>query len=313
MNNAILAFLESSVGGTLADLRRFLLEPAFRERFLQTVGDPDMDAAERRQAVVEASRAKYALPRAELEAAAAERMAREMMPEPQVRPETKTKPPVPAAAPEAPTASNIEAFPAMGKGAPSTQPPAIVSKPAPGTLSDLGRGGMQHKAIQKRLKEAAEGLGFRAAIEHSILNGAGSVDLALSRGSVSIACEITITTSIDQEVGNVVKCLKGGFGSVAVVAVDTKKLSRMEAAVTQSLGATVAARVKYYLPDQLIEALAAIPRPVPAEPPTPAVKQIRGYTVKKKYPKLSPEEAKAREDAAIETIAQVLKTKSPPT
>jgi hypothetical protein len=38
--NAILAFLESSQGGTLADLRRFLLEPAYRNSFLKTVGDP---------------------------------------------------------------------------------------------------------------------------------------------------------------------------------------------------------------------------------------------------------------------------------
>src|SRR6185295_19375944 len=42
LRNAILAFLESTQGGTLADLRRFLIEPAFRERFLQTVTDPDL-------------------------------------------------------------------------------------------------------------------------------------------------------------------------------------------------------------------------------------------------------------------------------
>lgn len=42
LNNAILAFLESSRGGTLADLRRFLLEPAFREKFLATVHDPEV-------------------------------------------------------------------------------------------------------------------------------------------------------------------------------------------------------------------------------------------------------------------------------
>ncbi len=37
--NAILAFLESSRGGTLFDLRRFLVEKNFREDFLQTVTD----------------------------------------------------------------------------------------------------------------------------------------------------------------------------------------------------------------------------------------------------------------------------------
>ena len=38
--NAILAFLESSQGGTLIDLRRFLVEKSFRENHLKTVADP---------------------------------------------------------------------------------------------------------------------------------------------------------------------------------------------------------------------------------------------------------------------------------
>jgi type IV secretion system coupling TraD/TrwB family protein len=42
LTNAIRAFLESSRGGTLADLRRFLLEPSYRNEFLQTVGDSEI-------------------------------------------------------------------------------------------------------------------------------------------------------------------------------------------------------------------------------------------------------------------------------
>jgi len=38
--NAILAFLESSEGGTLSDLRRFLTDTGFRKSFLLSVGDP---------------------------------------------------------------------------------------------------------------------------------------------------------------------------------------------------------------------------------------------------------------------------------
>jgi len=40
--NAILAFLESEKGGTLVDLRRFLVEKDFRQRFLSTVKDQDV-------------------------------------------------------------------------------------------------------------------------------------------------------------------------------------------------------------------------------------------------------------------------------
>lgn len=42
LGNAILAFLESSKGGTVADLRRFLLETGYRKEFLRTVQDPDV-------------------------------------------------------------------------------------------------------------------------------------------------------------------------------------------------------------------------------------------------------------------------------
>ena len=40
LSNAINAFLESSEGGTLFDLRRFLVEDSFRNTFLQSVSDP---------------------------------------------------------------------------------------------------------------------------------------------------------------------------------------------------------------------------------------------------------------------------------
>jgi hypothetical protein len=39
LGNAILAFLESTRAGTLGDLRRFLVEPDFRNEFLKSVGD----------------------------------------------------------------------------------------------------------------------------------------------------------------------------------------------------------------------------------------------------------------------------------
>jgi hypothetical protein len=39
LGNAVLAFLESSRGGTLVDLRKFLLDESFRKNFLETVSD----------------------------------------------------------------------------------------------------------------------------------------------------------------------------------------------------------------------------------------------------------------------------------
>src|SRR5262249_52548943 len=42
LQNAILAFLESERGGTLSDLRRFLIDLPYRHEFLKTVRDPEV-------------------------------------------------------------------------------------------------------------------------------------------------------------------------------------------------------------------------------------------------------------------------------
>ena len=42
LGNAVLAFLESTEGGSLVDLRRFLVDTGFRAKFLKTVRDPEI-------------------------------------------------------------------------------------------------------------------------------------------------------------------------------------------------------------------------------------------------------------------------------
>lgn len=42
LGNAVLAFLESTEGGSLVDLRRFLVDAGFRAKFLKTVRDPEI-------------------------------------------------------------------------------------------------------------------------------------------------------------------------------------------------------------------------------------------------------------------------------
>lgn len=203
---------------------------------------------------------------------------------------------------------------------PPVAPPVVAVNPPPQTslpevsqsataaaaAPELGRGGNQHKEIQKRLKTAAEALGFRAIIEHTILEGAGSVDLAISRADVAIACEITITTTVDQEVGNVAKCIKAGYPRIAVVSVSAERLKKIEEAVRHGLGEEVARKVMYFLPDEFIASLKEIPLP---PPPEPAVKELFGYKVKKKYPQLTPEEREAKERQAIDALAALMKRK----
>jgi isopenicillin N synthase-like dioxygenase len=170
---------------------------------------------------------------------------------------------------------------------------------------DLGRGGAQHKAIQQRIKQAAEKLGFRSVIEKQIPEG--SVDLLLERPDQTFACEISITTTIDHEVGNVQKCLKAGFPTVAVVCLDGERLKKIETAVAGSLGSALAARVIYCKPDQFIARLQALPPQASEAPAAPETR--RGYKIKHTVRDLSPEEQGHREDAAIRSIAEAMRRK----
>ena len=262
-------------------------------------GEPDKDtAALRRQEVITVSRKKYGTARADVEAMLAKSRATPAPDEPPAKPAPFVPQAPPTPIPQSSEMPKVITAPAKAE----TKPP-VADRPQ-GTR-DLGRGGAQHQAIQKRIKEAAEELGFRSIIEKPVLDGQGSVDLWLERTGQSIACEISISTTIDHEVGNVAKCLKAGLPKVAVVCLHEERLKKIASAVSGSLGAELAARVEYFQPDPFIAYLKSLPLPVV---PTPAVPKIhRGYKVKSSFSDLSPEEQKQREEMAIQSIAEAMK------
>jgi hypothetical protein len=272
------------------------------------------EAARRRQEVITVSRERYGTPRAQVEAALLrasepERPTEKIIPKPAVveeKPPASDKAPakiVPLAPPPPSVVAPVETqSPPLAE----TKPPTVSERKAPVVPSDLGRGGAQHKAIQQRIKQAAEKLDFRSVIEKQIPEG--SVDLLLERPDQTFACEISITTTIDHEVGNVAKCLKAGFPTVAVICVDEERLKKIEAAVTGSLGSDLAARVVYCQPDEFIARLQALPPQVPKAPEAPETR--RGYKIKRSVRELTPEEQGQREDAAIRSIAEAMRMKS---
>jgi hypothetical protein len=273
----------------------------------------EFESNQRREEAIAASRQKYSLPRSEIETAL--RRAREMdQPHEQLAPDAIT--------PEKPTQQEPEppqpVPPPTPTPLPQIQPPAPQAldtkaappseKAKPSRPADLGKGGAQHKAIQRRIKAAAEKLGFRGTIEKQLLDGQGSVDLLLERSDQTIACEISFSTTIDHEVGNVVKCLKAGFAKVAVICLDDERLKKIAKAVKGSLGPDSAGRVVYSAPDDFITQLQNLRPLAPAIPPKP--EKRRGYTVKKSFSKLTPAEQKQREEFAIRSIAEVMRVKS---
>lgn len=271
----------------------------------------EAEAATRRQEVITGSREKYGTARADVEAMLAKSRASISQDAPPISPRTKpvTEPPkvaeVPPVVAPPPTieTKSPEVLPPVV--IPEAKPAVVSEKKAPGAPAELGKGGEQHKAMQRRIKEAAESLGFRSVIEKQLSESQESVDLLLERGDQKIACEISVTTTIDHEVGNVRKCWKAGLPQVAIICVSGDRLQKIAAAVAGSLGAEVATRVAYYEPDQFIAHLKTLPMAVPED----SVTTHRGYKVKRSIPKLTAEEHRQREETANRMMAEAMRSK----
>ena len=283
------------------------------------------DADVRREQVIAASRAKYATPRAEVEAmllrkfedeetANEKRPAKQKAaaPAPEVQQVKPSQTPVvdevvnePAAKPD----SQVDAK------APQPLPVEPVAEPRVVTTAELGKGGYQHRIVQERIKTAAEKRGFRVTLEMPIGKGKESVDVGLLRNDIRIACEISVTTTIDHEVGNVRKCLREGFDLVAVVTAEDRRLRQIEAAVKGCFAPEKAARVQYYLPDGFISFITELPLPEPGVPsaPTPTQTVRKGWTVKRAFKLLTPEERAVKEASAFRLLSEEMRLPPPRT
>ena len=264
-------------------------------------------AATRRQEVITRSREKYGTSRADVEAMLAKSRATPPQDEPRA-PVTKAPVVTPVASePVKVTEVPKPAVPppVVPPKPPEVPPPVVLEKKMPTPPADLGKGGEQHKAMQQRIKEAAEALGFRSVIEKQIGESQESVDLYLERGDLKIACEISVSTTIDHEVGNIRKCLKAGLPQVAIICVSEDRLQKIAAAVAGSLGTEAAARVSFHQPDQFIAHLKTLPVPVPKD----SVSTHRGYKVKRSAPKLTVEEQRQREEMANRMMTDAMRPK----
>ncbi|MDB6124320.1 MAG: Type secretion-system coupling protein DNA-binding protein [Pedosphaera sp.] len=132
--------------------------------------------------------------------------------------------------------------------------------------------------------------------------------LALERDSQVIACEISIMTTVDHEVGNVAKCLKAGCQHIAVICASETRLAKIRTAVSGCLSAEEVTRVGYYLPDQFIEYLQKLPVPKTSTA-SPQETVLGKYKVKSRASKLSPGETKAREASALKMLAETMRRK----
>jgi hypothetical protein len=124
-------------------------------------------------------------------------------------------------------------------------------------LSTPGKGGQLHKFIQQMIRQWGEEAGFRASVEKKIGDGNETVDVVLEKDGLSVACEISVTTPVDYEMGNLGKCLKAGFGHVFIVSSEVEKLKSLHEAAKIAFGDTALCAVKFVAPQDVFAFLNA--------------------------------------------------------
>jgi len=216
----------------------------------------------------------------------------------------KEAPPLSTApAPLPPTPSLPELLP---EPTPEIQPqtvritaPPKPKKPKPlyTETAPLGRGGPEHKYLQGLVKQASEAQGYRAVIEKDILNGQGKIDVSLERDDEIIACEISVTSTPEQELENVRKCLKADYRKVVVLASNAKRLKAMRDHISPNIESHIE-NVLFFLPEEFVGYIAE-----KGAAKAQTEKTVRGYKVKVRYSAVAQEEQSSRKRAIAKVIA----------
>ena len=172
---------------------------------------------------------------------------------PHPRPEVVDPPPVPASSVQVMSSSEPEM-----RVCPACQDPtaALVITRAPPEaarppVNDMGYGGVKHKYLKNLVKVLGKERGFRVGLEVPVYDGSGRVDAVLVRAEMSIAFEISVTTTKDHELGNVEKCLSLPYTHVAMLGSHVRRRASLERFIAGSLDEGDKKRVSFLLPEDL--------------------------------------------------------------
>lgn len=160
----------------------------------------------------------------------------------------------------------------------------------------------QHRYLQTLIKKMAEQRGYRAVVEEPTPDGSGRVDVGLERHGKKIAVEISVTTGDIQELHNVEKCLKAGYGTVIVCSAENKNLEAIRKFTSEKLEKTELDKVKFFEPQELFLFLDQ-----QVAESSSSEQRIKGYRVKVKYEAVSEVEKKQKREAVAQVIVNAIK------
>jgi hypothetical protein len=155
----------------------------------------------------------------------------------------------------------------------------------------------EHRRLQHLIKKLAEQSGYHATIEQPTDDGQGRIDIGLQSDNKRIACEVSVTTPPDHELGNIRKCLASGYEQVILCSPDRKSLEKVKVLCLKELTEPEWQKVLFFEPDALTlffeeEAARSAGK----------TKKIKGYKVNVNFQPKS----ELEKDTKRQTITQVL-------
>lgn len=185
---------------------------------------------------------------------------------------------------------------------PKAVEPIIIKQPIKEPQKIIDKQVTQHRYLQSLIKKVAEDKGYKATIEQAVLDGQGKIDVALERNGKKIACEISVTSTDEQELKNIEKCLAAGYEKVILCSPDKKTLEAVKSLVTDKIGASALAKMLFLQPEELLLHLDELEA---AEQGMEV--RIKGYRVKVQYQATNEKEKKAKREAVAQVILQAMK------
>lgn len=163
------------------------------------------------------------------------------------------------------------------------------------------KGKTQHQYLQNLIKKMAEEKGYKAVIEQPTPDGLGRVDVGLERSGKRIACEISVTTDSEHELGNIEKCLRSGYEKVILCSPEKRTLEKIRDLVMEKLEDGIE-KVMFFEPEEIyfyLEEEAA--RNHGRE------ERIKGYKVKVNYKPVDKKQKETKREALNHVLFSAMK------
>jgi len=188
-----------------------------------------------RERLIALSREKYAVPREEIETS------RAGIPESE---SVKIKPPLRVI-------KKAEAPPESSQKTSAATIPKEIIKTDVHLPEPSPKGESQHRYLQTLIKKLAEQNGFKSVIEHPIPDGHGRVDVSLARDNRRIAVEVSVTSTEEQELKNIQKCLDAEYDIVILCSSEKRFLERIKGLVPEKFHQSLQERIMFLQPEEL--------------------------------------------------------------